>query len=568
VTAGPQRLGPYRLVEKIGEGGMGVVHLGVAPDGDLVAVKVLRPWLVAGQDGRARFEREIATLRRVGGPRVAEVVDADSSHDPPYVVTRYVRGSSLDKVIDDHGPFRTKALRKLAAGLAEALASVHAAGVVHRDIKPGNVIMTDDGPVLIDFGLARAVDEARLTATGLVIGTPGYLAPEVVAGKPPEPATDIHGWAATVAFAGTGKPPYGTGPDVVVLDRIRRGEADLGDIDAELATLLRRALSPDQAQRPSTGEVQQAFSASATDAATVIVPPVAPPVVPPVEQAPVVPPPVPPLPPVEPANKSEDETTHVNADPPTVIATPTRVQPSPAPSPGPPPVRAPGPEPARAPGRVSGQGAEQYPRQPASVPAGPGPNGMAPPLTTWPARLAVAAAGLTLLILLGAAPLAGVIVLFAGLVVARVTWRTRRNLYERRVARGYQPRDQLVAAVGAPWYVLVAAVPSALQATLLSMCGLLVGAAVNVTDAAGIRMPFLAGGAIMLALAWFGPATARVRHGVRALAAPLERNSRAAWIAVGVFVAISWILLLIWESYGSVWPPVELPGNPLSQLFE
>src|SRR5690606_10285170 len=119
-----QRLGPYRLVERIGEGGMGVVHLAVSPDGGLVAVKALRPWVVGGEDGRKRFAREVEALRRVRSPRVAEVLDADVSGDPPYVVTRYVRGNPLNKVVADHGPLRGAALNRLASGLAEALASV------------------------------------------------------------------------------------------------------------------------------------------------------------------------------------------------------------------------------------------------------------------------------------------------------------------------------------------------------------------------------------------------------------------------------------------------------------
>jgi serine/threonine protein kinase len=537
-------LGPYRLVEKIGEGGMGVVHLGVGPSGDVVAVKALRPWLVGGSDGRARFEREVAALRRVTGTRVAEVVDADVTHDPPYVVTRYIRGSSLDKVIDDQGPFRSEALSRLASGLAEAVASVHAAGVVHRDIKPGNVIMTDSGPVLIDFGLARAADETRLTATGLVIGTPNYLAPEVVAGKAPSPATDIHGWAATVVFAGTGAPPYGKGPDSVVLDRIRRGECDLGEIEPGLAAMLRRALTADPAHRPDVDSIRQSLAGSGVDAPTVIAASSAAPTSPPPPEAPT-------------EVKTPEGPTEVKAphparseEQPTVVASPTRIQPAPAQRPGASPVRA-----------------SEQPRRPVPPPAWPGPQGVAPPLATWPARLAVAAAGMTLLILLGVAPLAGTIVLFMALVAARVTWRTRRSLYERRVARGYQPRDQLVAAIGAPWYVVVAALPSAIQVVLISMCGLLVGTAVDVTGEGGVRMPFIAGGVVMLMLAWLGPATARIRHGVRALAAPLERDGRTAWIVVGVLVAISWVLLLIWESYGTTWPPIGIPGNPLDWLL-
>lgn len=528
---------------------MGVVHLGVSPDGDLVAVKALRPWLVGGHDGRNRFEREVATLRRVTGPRIAEVLDADLVGDPPYIVTRYVRGSTLDKVVDDHGPLRTEALARFAAGLAEAVTSVHGAGVIHRDVKPGNVIMTDGGPVLIDFGIARSLDETRLTATGLVIGTPGYLAPEVVLGQPPSPATDVHGWAATVAFAGTGRPPYGSGPDAAVLDRIRRSEHDLGDIDAGLAAILRRALVADPAERPAIDQVRISVASPDGDATVIVNPGVG--------TAPETVPVAPPGPP-----------TRV-AEPPTVAA-PNAAQPQisvrPGSTAGPPAQPAPQPPAPQLPTPPQQARPAAPAPQPRAVPSGPGPNGMAPPLTTWPARLAVAAAGLALLILLGVAPYSGVIVLFAGLVVARVTWRTRRNLYERRIARGYQPRDQLVAAAGTPWYVLVAALPSALQTVLVGLCGLLVGAAVNVSGEATVRFPYVAGGVVVIFLAWFGPATSQVRHGVRALAAPLDRNRRVAWIVLGVLIAISWILLLIWESYGTAWGPGGPPLNPLDRL--
>src|SRR5699024_8876360 len=204
---------------------------------------------------RARFAREVAVMRRVRGPRVAEVLDADVDADPAFLVTRYVRGPSLTTMIGDHGPLQTEALTILATGLLEALEAVHTAGLVHRAVKPGNVLMVGRDPVLIDFGLARAVDETRLTSTGMVAGTPGYLAPETILGDEATTATDVHGWAATVAFAGTGSPPFGTGPDSVVLDRIRRGDHSIDGLTEPIFSAVQAALHTDPAKRPSVAEL-------------------------------------------------------------------------------------------------------------------------------------------------------------------------------------------------------------------------------------------------------------------------------------------------------------------------
>ena len=205
-------LGRYRLVQRVGEGGMGVVHLGLDSRGRRVAVKVLRPHVAADPHARERLAREVSTLQRVRSPRVAEVLDADTTGDLPFVVTRYVPAPPLDDHVRLAGPLLGSALARLGDGLGEALAAIHAAGVVHRDLKPGNVLMLDGDPVVIDFGIAHVADEVRLTSTGLVMGTPGYLSPEVLDGDPVTQATDWWGWAATMAFASTGRAPFGRGP--------------------------------------------------------------------------------------------------------------------------------------------------------------------------------------------------------------------------------------------------------------------------------------------------------------------------------------------------------------------
>jgi predicted Ser/Thr protein kinase len=548
-----QHLGPYRLVERIGEGGMGVVHLAVAPDRSLVAVKVLRPWLVGGRDGRNRFEREVAVLQKVRGPRVAEIVDADVNGDPPFVVTRYIRGNPLEKVVADHGPLRGDALARLASGLAEAVATVHSAGVLHRDIKPGNVMLTDDGPVLIDFGLARAADETRLTATGLVIGTPRYLAPEIVAGHPPSTATDVHGWAATVAFAATGRPPYGEGHDSVVLDRIRRGQFDLAGVDDRLAPVLARALAADPGYRPTLNEVRHHLD-SDPDATVVVAP---------APEGPTLaaaPPPVvvpqPPAPAPSPAGPTRPPAATEIVRP---TGPPTRVDYAPASQPArqAPPPAARYPEPRAQPGGYPPAGQYQQRSAPHAAPYWAGPNGMAAPLRTWPARLAVAAGWFALLILFAMEPPLGVAVLFVLMVLARTTWRVRRSLYERRIARGHQPSDHWVMAAGAPWHLMVTAVQSAFHLIWIVLAAYLAGAVVSLGERPGPRLPYLIGAAVALSLAWFGPGTPRIRHGVRALTAPLDRSARAAWITFGVLAALSWILLLIWDGIGSGWPLLD-----------
>src|SRR3984957_17027728 len=198
----PRKIGPYRVLEKIGEGGMGVVYLASDAENRPVAVKVLGPAVAGDPDARLRLAREVETMRRGRRRYVAQVVDADVYGPSPYIVTRYVHGPSLDAAVRKGGPLRGRALLQLAGGLAEALAAIHATGVVHRDLKPGNVLLDDGQPVVIDFGIAHLPDTTRLTKTGLVMGTPGYLAPEVIEGRPASGATDVHAWGARRARGG------------------------------------------------------------------------------------------------------------------------------------------------------------------------------------------------------------------------------------------------------------------------------------------------------------------------------------------------------------------------------
>ncbi len=235
---------------------MGVVHLAARPGGPRVALKVLRPHVVGDQEARARLAREVDTLSRVRSPRVAEVLDADPWGEVPFVVTRYVPGLSLQDQVRQEGTVRGDDLVHLGRCLAEALEAVHRVGVLHRDVKPSNVLMEGRNPVLIDFGLARLADDTRLTRVGWLLGTPGYLAPEILLGQDPEPASDVHSWGATVAYAATGRRPFGAGPDVAVMDRVRRGEHDLRGLDGPIRHVVLAALDPDPAARPTVHQLK------------------------------------------------------------------------------------------------------------------------------------------------------------------------------------------------------------------------------------------------------------------------------------------------------------------------
>ena len=264
----PDRLGPYRLLDRIGEGGMGVVYLARDPEQRSVAVKVLRPAVAGDPNARRRLAREVETMRRVRSPFVAEVLDTDVSSETPYIVTRYVPGRTLDEVVTQEGPLSGSRLIRVAAGLADALAAIHAAGVVHRDLKPGNVMLMNGDPVVIDFGIAQALDSTRLTMTGMFMGTPGYLSPEVIEGQNSTSFSDVHAWGATVAFAATGRPPFGTGSYETIFYRIVNGQPDLSGVPAPMAELLAAALRRDPAQRPAA--IQLRSRAAALDPAVLL----------------------------------------------------------------------------------------------------------------------------------------------------------------------------------------------------------------------------------------------------------------------------------------------------------
>ncbi len=250
----PGRIGRYRLTARLGSGGMGVVYLGVADDGRLVAVKVLRSELADGTEFRARFGREVAVLARIKGAGIVRVIEAGTDSSRPFMVTEYAAGPSLAEYVDSTGPLGAEMLYGLAAGLAQALTAIHAAGVVHRDLKPANVILTMDGPKLIDFGIAQAQDSIALTQTGMTIGSAGFMAPEQVMGHA-GPAADIFAWAVTVAYAASGQPPFGTGPTDAIMYRILYAQPKIAPVPESLRPLLEAALAKEPQGRPAAHEI-------------------------------------------------------------------------------------------------------------------------------------------------------------------------------------------------------------------------------------------------------------------------------------------------------------------------
>src|ERR1700678_3812052 len=236
----PGRVGSYRLIGRLGEGGMGRVYLGLSPGGRQVAVKVIHPSHASDKQFREGCAREIEAARRVGGFHTASVVDADPHADPPWMVTAFIEGPSLQEDVDRGGPLPPVGVRALGAGLAEGLAAIHACGLVHRDLKPGNVILAADGPRIIDFGVARTVDgTAGLTTAGTVVGTCAYMSPEQVRGEVSGPLSDLFSLGAVLAFAATGRPPYGQDQPVTVMYRIGSRPRDLAGLaDRGLAGLI------------------------------------------------------------------------------------------------------------------------------------------------------------------------------------------------------------------------------------------------------------------------------------------------------------------------------------------
>ncbi|MFJ3799875.1 PQQ-binding-like beta-propeller repeat protein [Streptomyces sp. NPDC090088] len=247
----PRLVGRYRIVARLGAGGMGRVYLARSPGGRPVAVKVVRPELAGDGDFRRRFAREVAAARRVNGAFTAGVVDADPGGSPAWLATVYVPGLSLGQAIAGHGPWPTRSVLALGAGLTEALEAIHAAGVVHRDLKPSNILLAVDGPRVIDFGISVAVDASALTHTGMTIGTPGFMSPEQLTDRPVGPASDVFTLGSVLAYTATGVGPFGIGTPHVLHYRAVHEPPNLAPLPPELREVVAACLAKDPDQRPT-----------------------------------------------------------------------------------------------------------------------------------------------------------------------------------------------------------------------------------------------------------------------------------------------------------------------------
>ncbi len=251
----PQLIGPYRLRGRLGTGGMGQVFLGLSAGGRPVAVKVVRNHLAADPEFRERFRREIAVARKVSGVYTSPVIDADVDGPMPWLATAYVEGPSLADAVLEHGPLPAESVLALAKGLAEGLNAIHAAGVVHRDLKPANVLLASDGPKVIDFGISRAAEASALTQTGLVVGSPGFMSPEQAEGRQVGPPSDIFSLGAVLAFAATGRGPFGAGSTAALVYRLVNSQPNLHQVPAGIRPLIGRCLAKDPAARPTAAQL-------------------------------------------------------------------------------------------------------------------------------------------------------------------------------------------------------------------------------------------------------------------------------------------------------------------------
>jgi hypothetical protein len=552
---------------------MGVVHLARDPEGRLVAVKVLHPLGAEGVNARRRLAREVETMRRVRSPYVAEVLDADVTGEFPYIVTRFVPGPTLEEMVRSHGPLPAPGLRRLAYGMAEALTAIHAAGVVHRDLKPGNVMLSDDRPVVIDFGIAQSGDATRLTQTGLVMGTPGYLAPEVIEGQPSSPASDVHCWGTTMAFAATGHLPFGGGSYESIFYRIVSGRADLDGVPAPFVPLISAALARDPAHRPSAswlGAQASALNGSAPGPSPTAVntgspfPAPGDPGQPGASAAPGDPgqpgasaapgalaaprAPEPYLAPKQAARGVADLLPPVSYAP----AEPRRPQPAPA-----------WPQDQRQPDQRQPDQRQPDQRQPAQAAGqiGPAPRSRPQARPNTMAGLAIMVAAVALTVML---PVAGLIASLAVITLLRAADRAQSTLAVRRSVRGPRASDLLVVLVMAPLTVARALLTGVLIAPLALIAGA-AAYAVTVVLTHSLDMPRAGAYAAAAVVAWYGigPGSGRPRRQLNRMAGVLARTRvSAAATALAVWALAAAAVLFASSQTPYYWPAVapHLPG--------
>ncbi len=253
----PVSLGQYEVVGRLGAGGQGAVYLGRSPSNEYVAIKLLHAQMNSDPSARTRFAREAEAAQRVSPFCTAQVLDYDLNGRPPYIISEYIDGPPLYDVVLQEGSFRGVSLERLAIGTATALAAIHEAGIVHRDFKPNNVLLASDGPRVVDFGIARSVNsqQSSVTATGMVVGTPGYLAPEQLTGEPLTAAVDIFAWGATMVFAATGRSPFEAETLPVIINRILNEQPDLSRLTGTMRELVGLALDKNPRRRPAAHQL-------------------------------------------------------------------------------------------------------------------------------------------------------------------------------------------------------------------------------------------------------------------------------------------------------------------------
>ena len=526
----PSKIGPYRLLDKIGEGGMGVVYLARDAESRPVAVKILGPAVAADPNARRRLLREVETMRRVRSRYVAEILDADVTGDAPYIVTRSVPGRTLEDVVRTDGPLRGQALDRLAGGLAEAIAAIHAAGVVHRDLKPGNVMLVDGQPVVIDFGIAHVPDSTRLTQTGMVMGTPGYLAPEVIEGQVSSGASDVHSWGATVAFAATGRQPYGSGTFQTIFFRVLQGKAELTGVPGALLPLVVAALATEPRARPPArwladrcaelplgGGPPAGVGPNGTRLSTASV------------GAPL----------ANGLNGSRLRAARAGAAP---------FVPAPAPVFRGPSEAAPDVADLLPPVRYS-------PRPAAAAAAAPRPAATAPVAGHGLVMLAFAVMAVALSVVL---PVAGTALVLAVITLLRAADRAQSGLAVRRSVRGPRPSDILVVVVTAPWTVARALVTTVLLAPL-ALPVAAAAAALSVLLVQADSLPKAGGWAAGAAVAFFcfGPGSRRPKRQLRRITGGVIRSRAAMTVAI----ISSWALAAATVSSALSQPPLVWPAS-------
>ncbi|MEV0621325.1 serine/threonine-protein kinase [Nonomuraea sp. NPDC050404] len=558
-TQAPERLGPYRLIRKIGEGGMGVVHLGLDGEGREVAIKVLHPHVAADLKARDRLTREVETMRRVRSPFVAEVIDAELVGGQPYVVTRFAPGRTLEDTVLSEGALEAREIIRLAQGLCQALVSIHAADVIHRDFKPSNVMLVDGEPLVIDFGIAHLVNATRLTQTGMFVGTPGYLAPEIIRDSEITQAADVHALASTVFFAATGAPPFGTGTFEAVCFNIMEGRAQIDKAPAWLRGWLSRALQVDPENRPGAQELLRMARALDPAVTTFNEGPTGTKrvgnrtrvmesfsdLLPPVEYN-RTPPPAPPAPP-----RREER-------PPPYVPAPMSARPVPY-----------GDQ------RVAGQPPQDrrlvpQPTAPSQVRPYTPPPQYTPPSERKKYLFGSQFVGLLLLVSLVALTVMMPVMVGAVAVALALVLRIGEYLFgdlvKRRQTRGSSAADPLLAVLGTPWALLKSALVTVVHVPLALLFGVCVwgvlhwAGQMSVNEAAAFAAGAFAAGLFVL------PGGGAPRKAVTRTLTGVLRSPGAALVAVVAVGTVALFAVMFALGQDTVWTPWQAPETVIDNL--